>query len=414
MTNLRIVIAPSAFKASLSAEDVTRAIEIGVRAACPTAQTIEMPIVSGGEGFTAALVRSTGGIMHPVRVTGPVGQVVETAIGILGGAGPHTAVIEMAAAAGLRLVPGHMRNPLITTTYGVGQMIKAALNIGVERILIGCGDAGTNDGGAGMAQALGARLLRADGTPIAQGGLGLAELDRIDLSDLDPCLAKVQIDVACHIHNILCGPQGVARVYGPKKGASPAVVEQLAQALDHYAEIIKRDLGDDVAAMPGGGASGGLGAGLYALLGARLHPSYTIVIRYLDSLFHNADLVITAEDDIDGQTPRGSIPTEVARHARRYGLPVITLAGSIGYDARVNYNHGIAAFMSIMPTSCTPDQAVECTFEWTANCAENVMRMVLAGRQIAQRPSWPMLTPHHANNGSNGMGRLYDRVTFGR
>ncbi|MCG8347414.1 MAG: glycerate kinase, partial [Chloroflexales bacterium] len=211
MTNLRIVIAPSAFKASLSAEDVTRAIEIGVRAACPTAQTVEMPIIGGGEGFTTALVRSTGGVMHPVRVTGPVGQVVETGIGILGSAGPRTAVIEMAAAAGLRLVPCHMRNPLITTTYGVGQMIKAALNLGVERILLGCGDAGTNDGGAGMAQALGARLLRANGAPIAQGGLGLAELDRIDLSDLDPRLAKVQIDVACHIHNVLCGPQGVAR-----------------------------------------------------------------------------------------------------------------------------------------------------------------------------------------------------------
>ncbi|MCG8346910.1 MAG: glycerate kinase, partial [Chloroflexales bacterium] len=221
----------------------------------------------------------------------------------------------------------------------------------------------------------------------------------------DPRLAKVQIDVACHIHNVLCGPQGVARIYGPKKGASPAVVEQLAHALDHYAEIIKRDLGEDVSAIPGGGASGGLGTGLYALLGARLYPSYTIVIRYLDSLFHNADLVITAEDDIDCQTPRGSIPTEVARHARRYGLPVITLAGSIGRDARVNYNHGIAAFMSIIPTSCTPDQAAECAFEWAVNCAENVMRMVLAGRQITQRPSWPMLTPHQSNNGVDGTGQ---------
>lgn len=384
---MQVLIAPSGFKESLSAEAVASAISNGVRAACPSARTVEMPLVDGGEGFTRTLVRLTGGRLYPLTVTGPVGQPVRSFFGVLGGSGPRTAVLEMAAAAGLRLVPRDQRDPLLTTTYGVGELIRAALDVGAERILIGCGDSGTNDGGAGMAQALGVRLLDADGQEIGRGGGQLRRLARIDLSGRDPRLNEVHIDVACNIHNLLCGPNGVARVFGPQKGASPEAVEALAEALDHYAAILQRDLGRDVRLMPGGGASGGLGAGLYALLGARLHSRYDLVLRYLDidRQLAQADLVFTAEGAIDRQTPHGKIPAEVARRAAPYGVPVIALAGTVGAGAQENYAHGITSFVSILQAPCTLEYAIQHAAELTARCAENAMRMVLAGRKLAAR-----------------------------
>lgn len=384
MNTLKIVIAPSGFKESLSAEEVAQAIATGVRKACPSAQVSLAPLVDGGEGFTATLVRTTGGTIHNVRVTGPVGRTIDSHFGFLGGNGPRTAVLEMAAAAGLRLVPRDQRNPLRTTTYGVGELIRAALDAGAERILLGCGDSGTNDGGTGMARALGAEFRKADGTPIEVGGEGLQELDHIDLTGLDPRLAEVRIDVACNIHNILCGPRGVARVFGPQKGASPETVATLEYALDRYATVIHRELGMDVRLMPGSGASGGLGAGLHALLGATLHPRYDIVMQYLniDDLLAEADLVFTAEGGIDFQTPQGKIPAEVARRARQYGIPVIVLAGTIGQGARDNYQHGIASFASILQSPSTLEEAIARAQELTVDCAERTMRMVLIGQRM--------------------------------
>ncbi|MFN3372823.1 MAG: glycerate kinase [Chloroflexus sp.] len=391
---MRIIIAPSGFKESLSAEEVATAIAQGVRRASPTAKIIELPLVDGGEGFSKTLVNITGGSLYPVTVTGPVGQPVDAHIGLLGGSGPRTAVLEMAAAAGLRLVPRDQRNPLVTTTYGVGELIKAALDLDVERILVGCGDSGTNDGGAGMVEALGGRLLRADGTPIARGGIGLLELARIDLSNLDPRLHRVQIDVACNMHNILCGPRGVAYVFGPQKGATNAQINTLATALERYAAIIKRDLGIDVRLMPGGGASGGLGAGLHAFLGARLHNRYAIVMEYLDldRVLMKADLVITAEGCLDGQTPYGKIPAEVGRRAQEYRVPVIALSGTIGRDADVNHQHGIIAYTSILPRPMTLDEAIRDAAELVAAQAEQVMRMILIGRQMVSRSR---VSQHH-------------------
>ena len=381
---LCVVVAPSGFKESLSAQEAARAIAAGVHKASPQAKVIELPLVDGGEGFTTALVEVTGGKLHPVVVTGPVGQPVRAYVGVLGGSGPRTAVIEMAAAAGLRLVPRDQRNPLTTTTYGVGELIRAALDMNVERILLGCGDSGTNDGGAGMAQALGVRLLDADNLPIGWGGAELRRLVQIDTSRRDPRLAHVRIDVACNIHNLLCGPRGVARIFGPQKGAAPAVVEELAQALDNYAGVIEQDFGYSVRLMPGGGASGGLGAGLHALLGAHLHPRYDIVMQYydIDRILSQADLVITAEGGIDYQTPFGKIPGEVARRARPYNIPVIVLAGTIGQGASDNYAHGVTAFTSVLPRPCTLDEAISKAAEFTAVCAENVMQMVLAGMRL--------------------------------
>ncbi len=382
---MRIVIAPSGFKESLSAEEVAAAIAQGVRRASPTAKIIELPLVDGGEGFSKTLVNITGGSLYPVTVTGPVGQPVDAHIGLLGGSGPRTAVLEMAAAAGLRLVPRDQRNPLVTTTYGVGELIKAALDLDVDRILIGCGDSGTNDGGAGMVEALGGRLLRADGVPIARGGGGLLDLARIDLSHLDPRLRRVQIDVACNMHNILCGPRGVAYVFGPQKGATNAQINLLATALERYAAIIKRDIGIDVRLMPGGGASGGLGAGLHALLGARLHNRYAIVMEYLDldRILMSADLVITAEGSLDGQTPYGKIPAEVARRAQDYRVPVIALAGTIGNGAAMNQQYGISAYTSILSRPMTLEEAIAEAFDLVAAQAEQVMRMIMVGRRTA-------------------------------
>jgi len=384
MPRLRVVVAPSGFKESLSAEEVAAALAAGIRAACPEAEVAELPLVDGGEGFTETLVRTTAGELHTATVTGPVGDPVDARFGILGGDGPRTGVLEMAAAAGLRLVPRDKRDPLATTTYGVGELIAAVLDQGIERLLVGCGDSGTNDGGVGMAQALGVRLQEADGTPIGRGGAALLALDRIDLSARDARLAGVGIDVACNVHNLLCGPNGVARVFGPQKGASPETVDHLERALDRYAEVVERDLGLDVREVPGGGASGGLGAGLMALLGATLHPRYDVVMRYLDldGALATADLVVTAEGGIDFQTPRGKVPAEVARRAKQRGLPVIALAGTVGKDAAINLDHGIDAFLSVVDAPMTLEDAVARAPELVAACAENVMRLVLIGRNL--------------------------------
>ncbi|AFZ30832.1 glycerate kinase [Gloeocapsa sp. PCC 7428] len=382
--SLRILIAPSGFKESLEADQVADCIATGVLRALPDAEIQKAPLVDGGEGFTKALVAATDGTLHNITVTGPVGQPVASHFGFLGNTQVKTAVLEMAAAAGLRLVPPEVRNPLITTTYGVGELIKAALDRGAERILIGCGDSGTNDGGAGMAQALGIHFLDADGQELGKGGGELAKLQRIDLRDRDPRLEQVKIDVACNWHNVLCGAKGVARVFGPQKGASPEIVEQLAQALDNYAAVIESEMGIDVREMPGSGASGGLGTGLHVFLGATLHPRYDIVMQYLelDSLLQEADLVITAEGSIDFQTPRGKIPAEVARRAKNYQLPVIALAGTIGKDATVNLEHGIDSFESILEAPCTLKDAIAQAPELVINAAERTMRLLLVGQHL--------------------------------
>lgn len=388
---LRIVIAPSGFKESLSPEEVADCIASGVSRALPDAHIQKIPLVDGGEGFTKALVKATGGELYDVQVTGPVGQPVRAQYGILGNGGPRTAALEMASAGGLRLVPRDARNPLTTTTYGVGELIEAAVKGGAEHLLIGLGDSGTNDGGAGMAQALGARFLDAGGNLLGQGGGELARLEHIDLANLDPQLDRIKIDVACNWHNVLNGPEGVAWIFGAQKGGSPDTVRRLALGLEHYAAVIDRDLGIDVRTMPGGGASGGLGAGLHALLGATLHHHPDVVMQYLDldSLLREADLIITAEGGIDFQTPRGKIPVEVARHAKRYDLPVIALAGTIGKDAQVNLAHGIDSFGSILEAPGTLAEAIEEAPELLTRAAERTIRMVLVGQKLGPRAPRP-------------------------
>ena len=386
---MKILVSPSGFKESLEPHVAANCIEAGILRVLPDATVQKAPLVDGGEGFAEALVAATGGTVQTLTVTGPIGQPVQSHFGFLGGHRPKTAVIEMAAAAGLRLVPKDFRDPTATTSFGVGQMIATALEQGAQNILVGCGDSGTCDGGVGMAQALGARFFNRDGSeiPIGSGGVTLCDLAAVDLAGLHPLLQTAKIDVACNWYNILCGPKGVARVFGPQKGATTADVEYLSLAMDRCASVMGQAIGHDISQAPGSGASGGLGAGLM-LIGAKLHPRYDIIMDFIniDDLFHGCDLVFTAEGGIDYQTPRGKIPAEVATRAKKRGLPVIALAGTIGQDADVNYEVGIDAFASIMQCPSSLETAIADAERLLTESAESVMRMVMVGQAIKQQP----------------------------
>ncbi|EME83435.1 uncharacterized protein MYCFIDRAFT_39135 [Pseudocercospora fijiensis CIRAD86] len=387
----RILICPSGFKESLQPGQVADCIEVGVLRAVPEAIVTKAPMVDGGEGFTKALVESTGGSLRHITVTGPVRKPVSSHYGFLGSSSNPAAVVEMAAAAGLSLIPRDRRNPLHTTTYGVGSLIGAALDDGATNILLGCGDSGTCDGGIGMAQALGARFFDSLGQelPCARGGASLHDLAKADLSGLHPRLKEVQIDVACNWYNVLCGAKGVARVFGPQKGATPEEVELLSKAMDRVSVIVSKEVGQDISLAPGSGASGGMGAGLM-LIGAHLHPRFDIITKFLNiqQLVQGCDMVITAEGGIDEQTPRGKIPAEVARIAKAKGVPVIALAGTVGVGARSNYAAGIDAYASILQAPCNLQTAINQAERLLIDCAESVTRMVMVGWQLkkAMRP----------------------------
>jgi glycerate kinase len=384
---MKILVAPSGFKESLSPEEVADCIEEGILRVLPDAQIVKIPLVDGGEGFAKTLVRLTGGKIYQSIVTGPVGEPVRAHWGLLGGVGPKTAILEMAAAAGLRLVPDGLRNPLVTTTFGVGELIKMALDEGVERILIGCADSGTTDGGAGMAQALGIRLLDESGRPVKRGGGALKSIACVDLSTRDARIDQVQIDVACNFNTVLCGPLGTARLFGPQKGATPLQVEELAQALERLALVINRDLAIDVRTLPGGGAAGGLGAGLRAFVNAKLHHRYEIIMRYmdLDGPLREADLVVTAEGCIDFTTARGKIPCEVARRAKQLGIPTVAIVGKIGQNADVTLQHGIDAYTSIIDSPMQNFAALERAPNLLRQGAESLARTLLVGKRLAER-----------------------------
>ncbi|MCX4505045.1 glycerate kinase family protein [Streptomyces anulatus] len=387
----RIAIAPSGFKESLSAARVAEAIAVGVRRVIPDADLDLIPLVDGGEGTAEALALAGGGRLVPVTATGPVGEPVASHFALLGGPGPLTAVVEMAAVAGLALVPPGLRHPGATTTYGVGELIRAALDAGARRILIGCGDSGTSDGGAGALQALGARLTDRHGRELRRGGGVLHELERVDPSGLDPRLARTELLVACNPYNVLCGKRGVARVFGPQKGATPAEVELLSAGLERLADVLTRDLAPasgapaiDLRTAPGTGASGGLGAGL-AAVGARLLPRYDVLLDGLDldARLARADFVITAEGALDHQTVRGKIPAEVARRAHASGVPVLVLAGTIGPGAQDVRAVGVDAYSAILPAPMTLVEAIDRSDEFLADATERAMRIMALGTRLA-------------------------------
>ena len=338
---MKIVIAPDSFKGSLTAVEVSDAIEQGVREIFPEAEIVKIPMADGGDGTAQCLVNATGGKIFKEKVTGPLGDEVLASYGILGD--KKTAVIEMAEASGLTLVPEGKRNPLITTTYGTGQLIKSALDQGCRKMIIGIGGSATNDGGAGMVQALGVKLLDKNGEEIGFGGGELKKVFRIDTEYLDNHLSETEVLIASDVNNPLCGPKGAARIYGPQKGATPEIIEKLDKSLAHFAEIIKRDLNKDIKDIPGAGAAGGLGAGLIAFLDAELKQGIEIVIEIvkLEQAIKEADLVITGEGKIDKQTIYGKAPIGVAKIAKKYNIPVIAIAAIIGDDADIVHQHGI-------------------------------------------------------------------------
>ncbi|MFF3482424.1 glycerate kinase [Streptomyces sp. NPDC002701] len=381
----RFAVAPSGFKESLSAPAAAEAIAAGVLRVVPDAEVDLIPLVDGGEGTARALASATGGRLVALPATGPLGEPVGTHFALLGAGG--TAVVEMAAVAGLSLVPHGLRDPGATTTYGVGELIGAALDKGVRRVLVGCGDSGTSDGGAGALQALGARLLDADGFELPRGGGELVRLSRIDPSGLDPRLADVELLVACNPYNVLCGELGVARVFGPQKGAPPAQVELLADGLENWARVLTRDLRvtGDLYGGAGTGASGGLGAGL-AALGARLLPRFEVLLDHLDldARLARADLVLTAEGSLDHQTPRGKVPAEVARRAKLHGRPVLALAGTLGEGAHTV--PGVDACSGILPAPMAPAEAFLRAGELLTDATERALRMVVLGARLPAGP----------------------------
>jgi glycerate kinase len=348
----------------------------------PDADIEKVPMADGGEGTLQSLVDATNGEILTERVLDPLGSTIDARYGVLGDS--VTAAIEIAAASGLTLVPSDKRNPLVTTTCGTGQLIQAALEHGCRKLIIGIGGSATNDGGAGMAQALGAKLLTADSAQIKPGGGYLNELSSIDLSALDPRIAETEIVVACDVSNPLTGEHGASHVYGPQKGATPEMVKVLDANLVHFDKILQRDLRKSVGDIPGAGAAGGLGAGLLAFLDAELKSGVEIVIEtiQLAKWLADADLVITGEGQINFQTVFGKTPVGVARAAKTHDIPVIAIAGSVADGSDGVYDAGIDAMIDIVPEPMSLEIAIENAAVLIATAAERAARLVATGMKM--------------------------------
>ncbi|SEQ66796.1 glycerate kinase [Basfia succiniciproducens] len=372
---MKIVIAPDSYKESLSAMNVANIIEKGFKQIFPDATYVKVPVADGGEGTVDTMVEATNGKRIELDVVGALGSQQKAFWGI--SHDNSVAFIEIAAACGIEQVPMEKRNPLITTTYGVGELILSALDFGVRHFIVGLGGSATNDGGAGMLQALGVKLLDEQGKSLGYGGAELARLSKIDFSTMDCRLAECKFDVACDVTNPLVGENGASATFGPQKGATPQMVKQLDEALSHYADIIKQDLNIDVKDLPGSGAAGGLGAAFAGVLKGELKSGIGIITQLLDleSKIKDADLVITGEGRIDHQSINGKVPVGVAAIAKRYDLPVIGIAGSLGKDIHVVYDYGLDAVFSVLNKVCSLPEALDPT-----NAAEN---LEITARNIA-------------------------------
>ena len=364
---MKIVICPDSFKESLSASAAAQAIAEGVREVWPDADCVCLPLADGGEGTLDALVSATGGQLLTRWVQGPLGAPVNARFAVLGDG--KTALIEMAEAAGLPLLSPAQRDPLRTSTFGVGELIAAALDLGVTRILLGLGGSATQDGGAGMLQALGARLLDAQGQPLPPGGTALRQLAQLHLDGLDPRLARVTVEVACDVDHPLCGPRGSSAVFASQKGADAAGVALLDAALAHWGAQLAQATGRQVAELPGAGAAGGMGAAALAVFAARLRPGIDWVMDALDfnAALHGADWVISGEGRADGQSAGGKVISGVARRAQAAGVPLLVLAGSLGDGYQALYPLGVRAILPIVPGPVSLAQALD-------SAAENLRR----------------------------------------
>ena len=371
---MKIVFAIDSFKGSLSSVEAGNAAADGARRVFPDAECVVRPLADGGEGTVGTLVSGLGGELRKVRVTGPAGRPVEAVYGKVGG----TAVMEMAEAAGITLVPAEERNPLVATTFGVGEMIRDAIAHGCRRFVVGIGGSATNDGGAGMLQALGFRLLDARGRDIPRGGGGLAALESIDRASAMPELRECVFRIACDVSNPLCGERGASAVFGPQKGATPEMVAELDAALAHFAAVSGGRTDTS-----GAGAAGGLGFAFDVFLGGELRSGVEIVLEEtgFEGFVRDADVVVTGEGRLDSQTVMGKAPIGVARVAKRFGKKVVAFSGCVSPDACIVNEHGIDAFFPILRQVTTLEKALEKGYaaENLAATAEQVFRCFRLG-----------------------------------
>ena len=383
----KIVIAADSFKGNLTSFEVAVSIEKGIRRVLPNVTCVKVPVADGGEGTVQSLIDAAGGKLVRKRVKGPARQTVTACYGWL--PDKKTAVIEMAEASGLPLVKGRSKNPLKTTTYGTGQLMLDALDRGAVKIILGIGGSATNDGGVGMAQALGVRFVDINGREIKEPGSGgmLAKIRTIDITGLDARVSKADILVACDVENPLYGKQGAAHVFGPQKGATPKMVTELDANLKHLGKLIKRDLKKDIARMSGAGAAGGLGVGLVAFAGATLKRGVDIVLRTveLEKYLKDADLVITGEGKVDFQTAFGKTPSGVAKVAKKHKVPVVAIGGALSDDARNVFAHGIDGIASAAAKEMSLDEAMRDSKPHLEDAAERVVRMILIGKKMAEK-----------------------------
>jgi glycerate kinase len=371
---VKIVIAPNAFKGSLSAAQAAEAMCTGIQRGLPTAQVEAFPVADGGDGLLDTLQARLAGQRHTQRVRGPLGQVIDASF--LYSASRHLAVIEMATAAGLALLNQQQLNALQASSEGVGQLIKAALDLGARHIVLGIGGSATTDGATGLASVLGMRFLDANDRPVTGGGGSLQGIRRIDNSGVDERLSSVTLEIACDVDNPLLGETGAARVYAPQKGATPAEVEQLEHGLANLAAVIKRDIGMDVCDLPGGGAAGGLGAGLKAFFNAELKPGAQLVLALLDveKAIEHADLVFTGEGRLDDQTRFGKAPGAVAALAKKHRVPCIAIAGMLDDSAYKLHDAGFTAVFSLCPGPVTLEQAIRHAEKYMTSSTEQIIR----------------------------------------
>ena len=379
---MKVVIAPQAFKGSISALDAARAMAEGVARVLSDAEVVLVPVADGGDGTLETLVDGSGGVIRSARVTGPLGDELTASWGGMGDG--LTAVIEMARTSGLALVPLERRDPLVATTYGLGEAILAALDQGFRRFIVGIGGSATNDGGAGMAQALGVVLADEAGTALPFGGAALAGLATIDLAGLDPRARDATFLVACDVSNPLTGPEGASAIYGPQKGASPEMVDELDAALARFARVVERDVGVEIDDLTGAGAAGGLGGGMVAFLNAELRAGVDIVLDAvgIDSHLEGTDLVVTGEGCLDHQTVYNKAPIGVAERASSKGIPVIAISGSLGDRYKLVHDHGIDAATAITLGPMTLEESSDRAAELIADATEEAMRFLKVGGRL--------------------------------
>lgn len=374
---MKIVLAPDSFKESMTAKEACIAMENGIRRVLKDVECVHVPMADGGEGTMDSLVDATLGEKYTVCVIGPLGEKVNARFGVLGD--KKTAIIEIAEASGLHLVPLEKRNPLITTTFGTGELIKAALDKGVRKLIVGLGGSATNDGGVGMLQALGASFKDSQGKELGFGGGALKELNSIDVTNLDRRLSKVEIEVACDVKNPLTGDTGASKVFGPQKGANLKMVEILDKNLSILADKVKQSFGKEINNVEGAGAAGGLGAALIGFCNVKVQSGINLVIKYseLEEKLNNADLILTGEGSIDFQTKFGKTPIGVATLAKKYEIPVIAFAGKIGDDIDELYELGINSVIGIVPGVVSLEKALEAGKYNLAKSVENAIRIYI-------------------------------------